>query len=913
MSSFTSGIGIASGINIGALVEQMLAAESRRQLPLQARLLRVSGSRAAIQQSQALLLALRSAATALAQPSTISATAIASSAPSILTAIAGAGTAAVGSTSLLVRAIARSSHIVSHGIESTAAALGADALTLRMGSGRLADDRLLSQLRGGNGITAGRIRITDRSGQQATIDLRHALSIGDVLQEINSAAGIDVEARLSSDGRSIEIVDRSQGSGTLSVKEWGGGTTAASLGIVGNDTDGDGVIAGSTIAHLGASTALSTIGTGVPNAGGAADFMIVVNGIEVPVSLGAGPGGSPPAAATLGDALARINTALEGAGVGDIARVSIAPDGDRLRLTATGTASIAFVPPPGLADGAATSATASALGALGLAGLSLEQSGTGSSSARDGARILFGMQDVGLAFLNAGAGLSLSDSLTITDRAGRTVTVSGLASVDSISGVIARIREAAAAVPGMDLDVGLDASGTRLRIADRGGGAGAFSINGAAAQQLGFSVQGASSVAISKDLRRADAGLGTPLASLAGAPVSGSFRITNRAGASATIAVSSSMSVADLARAIDSANLGVRLRINSWGDAIELVDESGGPGSLTVTDTQGGAASALRIAGSSSAGRLDGTRTRQLALTGSESATELAAMIDALEGVDARLEVDDDGNSYLSIRGLATGARNDLALVVDGADLGFASVVRAGDARVIVSPENGGTLVTSATNLLTGVIAGVSLELQHASADAVTVTVYPSNQPIQSAVAAFASALGAALAQLRQATAVDPDAGTRGPLYGNLTASRTREALRSLVGSVFGPDGRRLSRLGITISGSGTVQFDPAVLDAALEADPDAVRSMLADSQGVAQRFDAALGAFVDPNGALGNDDARLARVADSANATIDRLNAGLVRRRAVLLARFAAMEAAIGQLQNQQASLQSLLSSFSS
>ena len=53
---------------------------------------------------------------------------------------------------------------------------------------------------------------------------------------------------------------------------------------------------------------------------------------------------------------------------------------------------------------------------------------------------------------------------------------------------------------------------------------------------------------------------------------------------------------------------------------------------------------------------------------------------------------------------------------------------------------------------------------------------------------------------------------------GNVAAARAREALRSLVGANFGPEGRRLSKLGIVVAGDGTVTFDEVALAAALEA-----------------------------------------------------------------------------------------------
>lgn len=926
MSSISSGIGVASGLDISSLIQQLLAADANRRVPLQRRLAEVSETRAALQHVQSLLLTLRTSASSLAQPSTLFATSVSSSLTSVLTATSLSGTAAPvhGATTLLVRSLASASRFTSAALASTSTPLGATSATIRFGSGRLVDDRALFLLRGGEGIPRGRIRITDRSGAQATIDLRHALSIDDVLRAINDHTGIDVEARLRADGRGIELVDTSFGSGVLRVQEWGSGTTAAALGLLGSDLDGDGVITGGTLAELGAATPLWSLRGGIPIIDGAASFSIVVDGRAIDVDLGAGPAGIPPRAATLGDVIERIDAALAAAGLsGDIA-VTIAPSGDRLRVSYSGSGTLSFVDPPrapaeGAGDDDSRSTSTSVLHALGLPTQPLAGSGDAGAPAEiDGARLVLGMNDVGFDRLDGGLGLPLAGSLTIADRAGRSLTINDFTGVDSVQMLLERIRTAAA-VSGMSLDVGLDASGSRLRISDMNPGLGDLAVSGRVAESLGLSVvpgtHGAGQVIQSRDLRRADIGWGTPLSQLASPPPSGSFRITTASGASAVIEISPEMTVLDLSRAVDATGIPASLRINGLGDALEIVDHSGGTGALVVSDEAGSAASALRLAGSSTTGRIDGTRTVTIELTGTESAAQLAQLLGAVDGVDAQLGDDGAGGTYLMATSTRSGARHGLVLAVDGVDLGLAEVTAARDARILLSPESPlGTLVTSETNVLTNVIPGLSLELRAVSDDVVTVTVSPSLQPLKNAVAAFAAALSGAMANLRTATAVDVDAGIRGPLFGNSVATRTREALRSLVGRTFGSDGRRLASIGITLGANGTVIFDETRLAAALDEDPDAVRDLLAAENGVAARFEQLLGALVEPSsGAFAGDDERLARVAENATQRIERINEAIERRRAVLLARFSAMEAVIERLQWQQATLQSLLASIGS
>ncbi len=89
---------------------------------------------------------------------------------------------------------------------------------------------LLDELNGGAGVARGQIRITDRSGASATIDLRYANTASDVVDAINSSTDIRVAAKL--DGDRFTLVDSTGGTGTLAVSEVGGGTTARDLGLV---------------------------------------------------------------------------------------------------------------------------------------------------------------------------------------------------------------------------------------------------------------------------------------------------------------------------------------------------------------------------------------------------------------------------------------------------------------------------------------------------------------------------------------------------------------------------------------------------------------------------------------------------------------------------------------------------------
>lgn len=91
-------------------------------------------------------------------------------------------------------------------------------------------DTLLSDLHGGLGITKGSIAVSDGNSTRV-IDLSGAETLGDVADLIvaNAPAGRTITARVSGNGLVLDLDDA--GGGNLTVREVGGGTTAAELGI----------------------------------------------------------------------------------------------------------------------------------------------------------------------------------------------------------------------------------------------------------------------------------------------------------------------------------------------------------------------------------------------------------------------------------------------------------------------------------------------------------------------------------------------------------------------------------------------------------------------------------------------------------------------------------------------------------
>ncbi|MBI4230140.1 MAG: flagellar filament capping protein FliD [Planctomycetes bacterium] len=98
-----------------------------------------------------------------------------------------------------------------------------------------------SRLNGGEGVFAGKMRITDRVGRAFTVDLSDNVATGNIAEAITdingaaSAASSDLTAAVNSTGDGL-ILTSPTGSGTLKVEEVDGGTTARDLGLLGSST-----------------------------------------------------------------------------------------------------------------------------------------------------------------------------------------------------------------------------------------------------------------------------------------------------------------------------------------------------------------------------------------------------------------------------------------------------------------------------------------------------------------------------------------------------------------------------------------------------------------------------------------------------------------------------------------------------
>ena len=235
----------------------------------------------AITQLQALLSSLEVSTNALGQTSLYTQTNITSSDAAALTATTNANSTvppALGNFEYTPIQQAQAQQLQSSALASDSSAIGAGSLSFRYGP-TIDQPVSVDLLNGGEGIAPGEIQITDRAGATATVNLTGAQTIGDVINAINSATGIQVQASVNGDH--LQLTDESGGSSNnLQVREVNGGTTAASLGLA-NINSSSSTVQGSNLLSL-----FSNLPTNQLNSGNGVQFDPYLPDVQVQLSDG---------------------------------------------------------------------------------------------------------------------------------------------------------------------------------------------------------------------------------------------------------------------------------------------------------------------------------------------------------------------------------------------------------------------------------------------------------------------------------------------------------------------------------------------------------------------------------------------------------------------------------------------------
>jgi len=304
-----------------------------------------------------------------------------------------------------------------------------------------------------------------------------------------------------------------------------------------------------------------------------------------------------------------------------------------------------------------------------------------------------------------------------------------------------------------------------------------------------------------------------------------------------------------------------------------------------------------------------GSRSISLTIDSTNSSLSgIAAAINSAAnnpGVTASIITTTDG-SRLVLTGTTTGASNAITVTPAGGDGGLTALAltqttAAQDASFSVN----GFPATSASNVVSSAITGVTIQLQQASAIATPtiLTVSPDTSSAQASIGKFVTAVNGVLSSIQTLTSYDPSTQTAGPLNGNITLQSFQNQLQNILGKVtIGSGGvKSLTDLGITAGTDGSYATDDTKLGNALGASLASIGNLLGGSNGIATSIANLVDGYTKPGGLLDTINKGLQTGLTNVSTQQAALSAQMAAYSARLTAQYNAMDTAVALLKQTQ------------
>ncbi|QDU11990.1 flagellar filament capping protein FliD [Gimesia aquarii] len=899
MSGISSGVGLATGLNITEIVDALIGVQRNALVRLADRASGFEAVEGGIKTLEANLLSLNSTVQTLGLESTFE-TLQATSSDTSQFSVAANSTATAATYQLQGLRTSSNHQVISKGFaDSDTTQIGtATTITLSNG-GKLDQPKLLEELNNGLGVQRGSIRITDRDGQTEVIDLTKTIDIDDVIDTINKSA-TTIVASIEDDH--LVITDTGSGVGTLSVTEVGGGQTAADLGILksvaGSSFNGDSVYRVTTDFNL----SQINDGNGITTVAGSDDFQITAaDASTIDVNL--------DTAQTIGDVVDLINNDVSNAG-----KVTASIDSNGKLSLVDNTV------------GGSTFAVTALNSSLAARELGIQQSAPGGTIL---GTISGGLNSVLLRSLNGGVsstGTVLNaGQISITDGAAGNATIdfSSAETLDDVIDLInangaiqieASLNETKTGIQIKDLSA---PSGTSIEIQDVTGNLASFLKIDTTLAETKHTVDSGS-----LDLRYVNEETSLSTYGKNGTAVStGSIRITDRDGVSFNVDLSdatTTKTIGDVLTKINdaatTASAQINARLNDAGDGFIIESTGGSSFDVKVEEVSSGTVAAdLGILGSGTTS-VESNQTTVITVEATDTLDDIAEKINAT-GV-ASASIIDDGTAFNSSRLSLTSVRSGGAgemILESSFDFGFTTSVDAEDALIrIGSNPQTSFLLTSSTNSFDNAITGLEIDLLSTGTSPATISVARDTAGIKSSINNFITAYNAFVDAKDSLTSFNSETNERGVLNGNgvvLTTVSRLEGLLTKKLSVSNNSIKSMSELGVQFSSNGKLQLNESFFDQVLIDDPSAVTEFFQqENTGFAVVMDEVITAMTDPfTGTFKAQTDSLQASALALNTRVDELNSILEDRRERLIRQFTLQETIVNQLNSQQSALERL------
>jgi flagellar hook-associated protein 2 len=260
----------------------------------------------------------------------------------------------------------------------------------------------------------------------------------------------------------------------------------------------------------------------------------------------------------------------------------------------------------------------------------------------------------------------------------------------------------------------------------------------------------------------------------------------------------------------------------------------------------------------------------------------------------------------LVLQGEETGAANAFTVtngLTDSAMAFAGNAVEAADASALVN----NIPVTSTTNTLTDVVAGVTVTLRRQTTDPVAITVERDDERLADRVETFVTEYNE-LVKFASEQMASAASGTAGSLGRDALLRTLRQSLRSTLNAAYGSDTfTRLAEVGIAFTRTGELTLDRTRLTSALGDDHAAVQSLLAGTGGgVFGSVATLLDDYTRSGGLVPGARTRLNDELSRLRRRMDDMQERLAIRRAALQQEFIAADEAMARLNGQSGALAS-------
>ncbi|MFG0289528.1 MAG: flagellar filament capping protein FliD [Rhodopirellula sp. JB044] len=521
------------------------------------------------------------------------------------------------------------------------------------------------------------------------------------------------------------------------------------------------------------------------------------------------------------------------------------------------------------------------------------------------------LQGASLSQLGGGSGLGTLTDFDIELADGSTANID-VSSANSLGEVIDAINGS-----GLELIARINDAGNGIRLRDVSGGGGSFTVSSSddTAANLGIDGSTDNSIINGSDLNLQSVTLETELADLnQGRGVgTGSFTITDSNGdtGAINIEVDEIETVGDLIDKINELNIDVTASLNEAGDGIQIVDNAGGTGSLSISDTGSSeVATNLGIAGTAESSTLVGSEATTIEITADDTLDSIVEKInESGRYADASVIANDDGTYSLQIRANKGGKAGRIGVNTTDLDLNLRTASQGQDAVISIASEGGTTrFLNSSDGVFEDSISGLDLTVKEVSSTPIQVSVDDDPSTAVTAINRFVEQYNKLVDQIEEFTFYNADSQEVGLLFGSTETLRIQNGYGRLLTSSLSGAGeiKSLAQIGVRLDDTGKLTVDESKLTDALNTNADAVDEFFNrtndedENVGMVGQLSALADRYAGTeSGMLINKTQTLATQLERNAASVESMNARLETQREQLLSNYYAMEEAIAKIQS--------------